>query len=287
MPKSKILSPAEAARVQTLDATTLGRPFHQLPLVMPLIEARMHDFVSRELSQRFRTHLTLSALHHTREVATSARWCWHRVGLSTIGSHIDRPLLLHILDCRYGGRGSSDSSDSQPQAETETEYRLARMLGATLAPLLPECIRQLGGDSTEDTTSVQHLPAAPNTPPAWALQLQLCGIGNTPGGCISLSLDRDSLDRLLKASSAFVAPRPAAAALAGAGFSDKLKIRLQARLLEKHTTLGEILDLQPGQILPASHPGFAHVHIGRSRLFSASVVEHDGKLCLTSFANEE
>lgn len=288
MPKAKILSPEQAARVQPLDATTLGRPFHQLPLLMPLIEARVHEFVRSELSQRYRAALVLGSMRYTREVSTCPRWSWHRVGSSSIGVHIERPLLLRILDCRYGGRTAQTDAAQTEQPETETEFRLARMLGATLAPLLPEFIAQSCGDTPLPLPPAQHLPVAPGSTPVFALILQLTENDGSPCGAIRLSLDRDSLDRLLRASSTHLAPRPASASgTPGPHFGETLRLRLQARLQPQSLSLGEVLDLRVGQIIPALHPGSAHVHIGRSRLFRASVVEHEGRLCLTSFTDEE
>src|SRR5690606_20048729 len=67
-------------------------------------------------------------------------------------------------------------------------------------------------------------------------------------------------------------------------FPARLQLTLRARLLEKEVSLGTLLDLRPGDVLPISL-GDADVLIDDSRLFTASVAEHHGKLCLTSLAD--
>ena len=67
-------------------------------------------------------------------------------------------------------------------------------------------------------------------------------------------------------------------------FPARLQLTLRARLLEKEVSLATLLDLRLGDVLPIS-VGDADVLIGDSRLFTASVAEHHGKLCLTSLAD--
>lgn len=56
---------------------------------------------------------------------------------------------------------------------------------------------------------------------------------------------------------------------------------LDVRLLEKPLSLGDVTALRPGSVLPVDL-GLATVRIQDSPVFKASVVEHGGKLCLTS-----
>jgi len=66
----------------------------------------------------------------------------------------------------------------------------------------------------------------------------------------------------------------------------QLTLTLKARLLEQTLPLGELLDLRPGTVLPVRLKA-TEVLVDGSRLFTAAVAEHQGKLCLTSFADAE
>jgi len=66
----------------------------------------------------------------------------------------------------------------------------------------------------------------------------------------------------------------------------RLQLALNARLIEKLIDLGTLLDLRVGDIIPVTVAS-ADVLIGDSRLFTASIAELKGKLCLTRFEDVE
>jgi len=59
-----------------------------------------------------------------------------------------------------------------------------------------------------------------------------------------------------------------------------------ARLVERPLTLGELMDLHEGDVIPVSL-GLADVLVDGAPLMRAAVAEHKGKLCLTSFEDTE
>jgi flagellar motor switch protein FliM len=61
---------------------------------------------------------------------------------------------------------------------------------------------------------------------------------------------------------------------------------LEGCLVSKEITLGTLFGLQVGDVIPVS-VGRADVVLDNSRLFTAAVAEHKGKLCLTSFEDAE
>jgi len=78
---------------------------------------------------------------------------------------------------------------------------------------------------------------------------------------------------------------PSAGDLAqGAPLPTRLTLTRVARLLQKDIPLGQLADLHVGDVIPISL-GTTDVLIDDSRLFTATVAEHQGKLCLTSFAD--
>jgi flagellar motor switch protein FliM len=66
----------------------------------------------------------------------------------------------------------------------------------------------------------------------------------------------------------------------------RLQVGLQGRLVSKEMELGNLFDLRIGDVIPISMHR-AEVLLDDSRLFTAAVSEHKGKLCLTSFEDVE
>ena len=99
-------------------------------------------------------------------------------------------------------------------------------------------------------------------------------------------LDDAAMGRLLRsiAPSREKAAKPAAQQ--AQPVAARLALMLTGRLLEKELPLGDVLDLRPGDVIPVSL-GLADVLVDDSRLFTAAVTEHTGKLCLTSFDDAE
>jgi flagellar motor switch protein FliM len=80
--------------------------------------------------------------------------------------------------------------------------------------------------------------------------------------------------------------RPAAARGPAQPHANQLQVKQDGRLVSKETTLGALFELKVGDVIPVS-VGRADVLLDESRLFTAAVAEHKGKLCLTSFEDAE
>jgi len=68
--------------------------------------------------------------------------------------------------------------------------------------------------------------------------------------------------------------------------AQRLQVSLNGRLISKEVQLGSLFELQVGDVIPISLHR-ADVLLEDSRLFTAAVTEHKGKLCLTSFEDAE
>ncbi|KZE31733.1 flagellar motor switch protein FliM [Crenobacter luteus] len=290
MPKSRILPRADGAGLPALDPATLGRPFHLLPAFLRLLEQELSDFVAHELNGRYRARFRLQSLKAgTVEEGTGAG-SWHPLDEGHVGVRVERPLLLSVLEYRYGGRAAAGSARLAPQTqhETETERRLARLLGERIAPHVRRAVWRLAGDGLPAGGAAEApatLPFPPCEAPAWTLALTL---GEAGGGASRIALAFDApafaaVLRLLARRRAHAEPRPAPAT----AFSERLKVALCARLVEKRMTLGDIVDLKVGTVLPVGLKPRADVRIGPRRVFSANVAERHGRLCLTSFDDAE
>ncbi|UTH73143.1 FliM/FliN family flagellar motor switch protein [Chromobacterium sp. IIBBL 290-4] len=277
MPKAKIVAPEEGASLQALDLRTLGRPTHLLPLFARALSQELEDFFDRELNRRYHAGFRIAALRQHLPAQDELRWQWHQLGEWQLGSHIDRALLLGILDYRFGAPAAPEQAETALPAETETERRLRRNLAERLLPRLARAIHKLGHTAPGEQTP-RTLPYAPVA--AWQLEIELSD-GDAPRGALRLRLDAAALDALLARLSS---QRPAGVAPQAAGsFAELLKLKLSAALLEQTLPLGAILDLKPGSVLPVALQARADVSVRGKPLFTAQVAERQGKLCLSGF----
>lgn len=272
MPKSRIAPPSVGARLAALDPTRLGRPFHRLPVFVRLLREALDAFVERELNARYRTRLAIRTL----EARPSAlRHHWLALDDLPLGVAVARPLLLYILEHRYGGRGTADGASR----ETDTEHRLARLLAQRLAPCVAQALAQLGHGAPGATVA---LPFAPGRS-AWEAVLTL-DAADGPCGEVALALSDAAFDAVLAALAAPGERRPMPPA---APLAESLRLPLTARLAQATLPLGDVMALSPGGVLPLRLAGRADVMVGDARLFTASVAESQGRLCLTSFDDAE
>ena len=149
-------------------------------------------------------------------------------------------------------------------------------------PRLARAIHQLGRAPQPDAPKPQALGYPAQS--AWQLEVDLSD-GDARLGTLRLRLNASAFDALLQNLSG---QRPRLGGNADcANFSDRLRIRLDARLLEQELPLGAVLDLRPGSVLSVAMQPHAEVCAQGSPLFRAQVVERQGKLCLSGFADIE
>ncbi|MCP1293081.1 MULTISPECIES: FliM/FliN family flagellar motor C-terminal domain-containing protein [unclassified Chromobacterium] len=288
MPRARIISQHDGAQLPALDLRTLGRPFHLLPVFGKALQEELADFLQQELNRRYHARFHIRALEQAQPAADERRWLWHALDGCQLGSHIERPLLLRLLDYRFGAPTAQPDADAAAPAETETERRLARSLAERLLPRLLQCVlrldRQAGG-LPPGPADCALLPFVPPGTGVWEIRLDI-GDGEHAVGALRLQLDAACFERLLKNLSGRRDSADAQAAPADT-FRDRLRVRLQARLLDREMALGDIMDLRPGSVLPVTLQARSEVLVGASRLFDAEVAEQHGKLCLTGFVASE
>ncbi|WP_082988733.1 FliM/FliN family flagellar motor switch protein [Janthinobacterium psychrotolerans] len=221
----------------------------------------------------------------------SNRWLAFASPASQAGFSLDRQILLHVLNYRYGSAGAkSVAADPALVRVTATEERLAVVLGqqliATLFARIHNNLQAVGKASSIDPAAV--LAAQSGVRPArgsWIVTVSLSDVEAGLSGQIWFSLDKalmaDVLRGLLperaQAKKALRSVRPLAS---------RLQVTLEGRLVSKQMQLGALFDLRVGDVIPVSLSR-TDVMLDDSRLFTAAVSEHKGKLCLTSFEDVE
>lgn len=283
-----------------IDPRTMGRPVHLLGGFAQQLRDDFADFLRARINRRYKASFQIDAISFVAAPADSQRWLSYVTndgcGADDGRIHfaIERPLLLCLLRYRYGSvmpeTSAATDSATQPLAatidepETATEERLGTMLGQQLAELAVRRIESVQRAPVETPAAVTFAEASLQgaSDGEWLLRLTLSETRCNVSGDLLLKISAAWMNRLLQA----LAPsrerqrqRPATKP-----FPARLQLTLQARLLEKEVPLATLLDLRLGDVLPIS-VGDADVLIGDSRLFTASVAEHHGKLCLTSLAD--
>lgn len=281
-------SPSPAERV--LDPRTLGRPMHLLGAFAERFGADVSELLRQGLNRRYAIGLQVEAasMRQRAQNEDPVRWNVYAGPAGRIGMAVPRALVLRLLLCRYGGGPETVPVEPETVAITASEERLATKLGQQLALALAHRI-DAGlpppGVAAEPASAEAAVPfVAESALPTglWQLDLVLAEAGQTERHVLRFSLDDACMHQLLDRLGRGRSLARDAAATTGLPLSERLKLRLTARLVQQRLPLGAILDLQPGSVLPIPQPT-AVVLIKDSPLFSASVAEHKGRLWLTAF----
>lgn len=279
-----------------IDPRTMGRPVHLLGGFAHQLRDDVTDFLRTRINRRYKAGFQIEAVSFTAAPADSQRWLSYSAADGLVHFAIDRPLLLCLLRYRYGSpmpevAASSDSENTQTtpvidEPETATEERLGTMLGQQLAELAVRRIEavQRVAPNTPATVAFTETPLQSAGDGDWLLRVTLSETRCNVTGVLLLKISAVWMARLLQALTPNRERSRQKQMTATKPFPARLQLTLRARLLEKEVPLATLLDLRQGDVLPISL-GDADVLIGDSRLFTASLAEHHGKLCLTSLAD--
>jgi flagellar motor switch protein FliM len=271
-----------------MDPRTLGRPVHLLPRFVEPLRDELAEALRADLNRRYRASFALGAVAIVRLEASpeQCRWLYASGPKGCTGFALERPLLLGILDYRYGIHdGASPASGSdKPQPETVSEERLAHRLAVRFLKILSAHLNP-ASPTAEGKAAPGALEIQPGASPkagSWAIRAEISEEKLALHGALWFSLD----DACIQAILSLLTPRRDQARKRAAPLATQLRLKVTGRLVEREVTLGSLLDLRVGSVIPVSL-GAADVLIDDSRLFSAQVAEHKGKLCLTAFEDVE
>jgi flagellar motor switch protein FliM len=223
------------------------------------------------------------------------RWLAVAGPLGSAAVAFERSLLLGLLEGRYGRKNAAPSAPRDPSLErvTATEERLAATLTAQLAEQLharvAEGLALVGVEVPGADAAVVEAPVPASAPgkAGWVIRLSLSAkgaAGDQQSQCW-IGLDQELMAYVLQGLKEERSSVRTARA-GNDGLSSGLFVKLEGRLVSKETTLGALFELKVGDVIPVS-VGRADVLLDESRLFTAAVAEHKGKLCLTSFEDAE
>ncbi|KQQ36326.1 hypothetical protein ASF61_07890 [Duganella sp. Leaf126] len=283
--------------------------------LLPNFAAQLRDDLMQ--SMRLNTHrrywggFQVADVQFSRIDGTTptSRWLSFAAPAGQIAFSLERKVLLSVLNYRYGSGAKSDAAPAVDEASvrvTATEERLAVVLGQQLAGTLagrieanlPEANLPSGARASADDAAgaaVEDYSFKPSTGAqpargAWVIVVTLAGANADAaaaagtGGRFWFALDKQLMAAVLRG---LLRDRDGAKQRKPEGpLAQRLQLGLTGRLASKEVMLGSLYDLQVGDIIPISLHR-ADVLLEDSRLFTAAVTEHKGKLCLTSFEDVE
>lgn len=275
------------SRPVVLDPRLLGRPIHLLSSFASRLREDLTLALRSSHNRRYWSTFEIGdvSLAQREPQVAQERWIGYTDHGAQLGFAIERQAVLKILDQRYGRR---DEPATIPTRITATEDRLTIRLGQQLVQVL--LARLLGGMQPASTGLAQAatpaLTSAPMPAPAkgcWIIRIVLIETHSAEQAVAWLSLDEYWFDKLLKGlaplTGKVTTPVPPP-------LTTRLQVSVRGRLVSKEVSLEKLLGLRVGDVLPV-HIGRTEVLLDEACLFTAAIVEHNGKLCLTSFQDTE
>jgi len=309
-----INQPDRARDFQVLDPCLLGRPVHLLPAFAARLAEALGAAMASPGGRRYWGAFRLESLAFERAPDDRAlRWLGVNGPYGLAAVAFERSLLLDLLEGRYARRtqGPLQGPNIAPQRDpglervTATEERLAATLAQQVTRLLDEQVAQglAAAGSAAPAPAPQPAKAGASIVPAgapgkagWVIRAVLraqYGRRDTddpslaaPEGRLWISLDHGLMAHVLQGLMADRNGMRGAVRMAREPLASHLRVKLEGRLVSKEVTLATLFGLKVGDVIPVS-VGRADVLLDDSRLFTAAVAEHKGKLCLTSFEDAE
>lgn len=276
---------------QVLDPAALGRPIHLLRNFSNLLREELMGMLRANLNRRYRAHFEVGdvTMSQVTDELQHSRWLTYGCTLGRIGFAIERNLALAVLAYRYDATDRMPAEGNALPPETASEERLVRSLGQQLVDLLAKCIEMCGGAPNRDAEPISHVLAplalGATAQASWLIKATIVELACGVRGDLYLTLDEAWMARLLT-NIAPLRKKPHDGIAIAPVAANELPLKIVARLLQKEIPLGNLLDMRIGEVIPISLSD-ADVLIENSRLFTATVAEHKGKLCLTGFMDVE
>jgi flagellar motor switch protein FliM len=293
---------------QVLDPCLLGRPVHLLHIFAAQLRDDLTQSMRLNMNRRYWGGFQVDDVTFSRLEGneTRSRWLSFAAPAGQIAFSLERKVLLSVLNYRYGSGakteaktdGKADTAaavDENAVRVTATEERLAVVLGQQLTGTLAGRIElnlpavdkpaPAEGEAQEPVdTAFKPAPGAQPPKGAWAITVTVADVSSGATGQFWFALDKSLMASVLRG---LLRDRDNGKKVkTAAPLAQRLQVGLIGRLASKEVSLGSLYDLQVGDVIPISLAR-ADVLLEESRLFTAAVTEHKGKLCLTSFEDAE
>lgn len=300
---------------QVLDSSLLGRPVHLLHIFAAQLRDDLAQSMRLNMNRRYWGGFQVGEVGFSRleDNDIRSRWLSFAAPAGQIAFSMERKVLLSVLNYRYGSGGKSEpkadvKADATAPAKTDTaaavaentvrvtatEERLAVVLGQQLCGILAGRIElnlpaidkpaSAEGESVAGDTEFKPAPGSHPAKGSWVVTVTVADTASGASGRYWFALDKQLMSSVLRG---LLRDRDSGKKVkTAAPLAQRLQVGLIGRLASKEVSLGSLYDLQIGDVIPISLAR-ADVLLEDSRLFTAAVTEHKGKLCLTSFEDAE
>lgn len=286
--KRKIISPSEQAHIKTFD---LANPEHRIGALQATLDTICQRFersakqfffglLRKPVNFHFEQQDTLKLREYLASIPKPNSQREFLVEPHDMRGLIamDGDLLFFMADLFFGGKGTSTRRRSEM---SDTELRLVERIFRQLLEQFDDCWRnQTSWYSQMTQQQSLHLNNSMSNQPLF----QICRFSIQIGehlGWLEIALPFNGLEflRTPAAEEANVELDPTLQAKVEERLQ-QVPLRLQTTLCEKSLTLGDVMDLQVGDVIPVDMPSQLTVRAGNSPLYKARIAERNGNLVL-------
>lgn len=286
--KRKIISPSEQAHIKTFD---LANPEHRIGALQATLDTICQRFersakqfffglLRKPVNFHFEQQDTLKLREYLASIPKPNSQREFLVEPHDMRGLIamDGDLLFFMADLFFGGKGTSTRRRSEM---SDTELRLVERIFRQLLEQFDDCWRnQTNWYSQMTQQQSLHLNNSMANQPLF----QICRFSIQIGehlGWLEIALPFNGLEflRTPAAEEANVELDPTLQAKVEERLQ-QVPLRLQTTLCEKSLTLGDVMDLQVGDVIPVDMPSQLTVRAGNSPLYKARIAERNGNLVL-------
>ncbi len=286
--KRKIISPSEQAHIKTFD---LANPEHRIGALQATLDTICQRFersakqfffglLRKPVNFHFEQQDTLKLREYLASIPKPNSQREFLVEPHDMRGLIamDGELLFFMADLFFGGKGTSTRRRSEM---SDTELRLVERIFRQLLEQFDDCWRnQTSWYSQMTQQQSLHLNNSMANQPLF----QICRFSIQIGehlGWLEIALPFNGLEflRTPAAEEANVELDPTLQAKVEERLQ-QVPLRLQTTLCEKSLTLGDVMDLQVGDVIPVDMPSQLTVRAGNSPLYKARIAERNGNLVL-------
>ncbi|MGL4268439.1 MAG: flagellar motor switch protein FliM [Plesiomonas sp.] len=286
--KRKIISPSEQAHIKPFD---LANPEHRIGALQATLDTICQRFersakqfffglLRKPVNFHFEQQDTLKLREYLASIPKPNSQREFLVEPHDMRGLIamDGDLLFFMADLFFGGKGTSTRRRSEM---SDTELRLVERIFRQLLEQFDDCWRnQTSWYSQMTQQQSLHLNNSMANQPLF----QICRFSIQIGehlGWLEIALPFNGLEflRTPAAEEANVELDPTLQAKVEERLQ-QVPLRLQTTLCEKSLTLGEVMDLQVGDVIPVDMPSQLTVRAGNSALYKARIAERNGNLVL-------
>lgn len=286
--KRKIISPSEQAHIKTFD---LANPEHRIGALQATLDTICQRFersakqfffglLRKPVNFHFEQQDTLKLREYLASIPKPNSQREFLVEPHDMRGLIamDGDLLFFMADLFFGGKGTSTRRRSEM---SDTELRLVERIFRQLLEQFDDCWRnQTSWYSQMTQQQSLHLNNSMANQPLF----QICRFSIQIGehlGWLEIALPFNGLEflRTPAAEEANVELDPTLQAKVEERLQ-QVPLRLQTTLCEKLLTLGDVMDLQVGDVIPVDMPSQLTVRAGNSPLYKARIAERNGNLVL-------